>query len=126
MGKNETRGSNIPLSEFAVTKLAETHLGCGRNIITDNSFISISLAKKLLAKKTTLVGTIRANRKELPKIAKTKKDKITQFSTKLHRSGNSTLTIYKSKSNKKVLLLSTKHKNKTMEKNKKTYSRNLL
>ncbi|XP_025160794.1 piggyBac transposable element-derived protein 4-like [Harpegnathos saltator] len=119
LGKDETRGSNIPLSEFVVTKLAEPYLGCGRNITTDNFFTSISLAKKLLAKKTTLVGTIRANRKELPKIAKAKKDKITQFSTKLYRSENCTLTIYKSKPNKKVLLLSTKHKNITIEKNKK-------
>lgn len=119
LGKDETRGSNIPLSEFVVTKLAEPYLGCGRNITTDNFFTSISLAKKLLAKKTTLVGTIRANRKELPKIAKAKKDKMTQFSTKLYRSENCTLTIYKSKPNKKVLLLSTKHKNITIEKNKK-------
>ncbi|KOX75159.1 hypothetical protein WN51_14306, partial [Melipona quadrifasciata] len=101
LGKDKTRGSNIPLSEFVVTKLAEPYLGCGRNITTDNSFTSISLAKQLLAKKTTLVGTIRANRKELPKIAKAKKDKMTQFSTKLYRSENCTLTIYKSKPNKK-------------------------
>lgn len=119
LGKDKTRGSNISLSEFVVTKLAEPYLGCGRNITTDNFFTSISLAKKLLAKKTTLVGTIRANRKELPKIAKAKKDKMTQFSTKLYRSENCTLTIYKSKPNKKVLLLSTKHTNITIEKNKK-------
>lgn len=66
-----------------------------------------------------MVGTIRANRKELPKTAKAKKDKMTQFSTKLYRSENCTLTIYKSKPNKKVWLLSTKHKNITIEKNKK-------
>lgn len=61
LGKDETRESNIPLSEFVVTKLAEPYLGCGRNITTDNFFTSISLAKKLHAKKITLVGTIRAN-----------------------------------------------------------------
>lgn len=66
-----------------------------------------------------MVGTIRANRKKLPKIAKAKKDKMTQFSTKLYRSENCTLTVYKSKPNKKVLLLSTKHKNITIAKNKK-------
>ncbi|XP_014487368.1 PREDICTED: piggyBac transposable element-derived protein 3-like, partial [Dinoponera quadriceps] len=119
LGKDETRGLNIPLSEFVVTKLAEPYLGCGRNITTDNFFTSISLAKKLLANKTTLVGTIRANRKELPEIAKAKKDKMTRFSTKLYKSENCTLTIYKSKPNKKVLLLSSKHKNMIIEKNTK-------
>ncbi|XP_066590647.1 uncharacterized protein [Prorops nasuta] len=108
LGKDETRGSNFPLGEFVVTKLAEPYLGCGRNITTDNFFTSISLAKKLLAKKTTLVGTIRANRNELPKIAKAKKDKMTQFSTKLTKHKN--ITIAK---NKKLVPETITHYNST-------------
>ena len=38
----------------------------GRNITTDNFFTSLALARKLLNKKLTLVGTIRRNRVELP------------------------------------------------------------
>uniref|UniRef100_A0A1A9V3R1 DDE_Tnp_1_7 domain-containing protein n=1 Tax=Glossina austeni TaxID=7395 RepID=A0A1A9V3R1_GLOAU len=80
LGKDETRASNVPLSEFVVTKLAEPYLDCGRNITADDFFTSTSLTKKLFAKKTTLVGTIRANRKVLPK-----EDKMTQFATKLYK-----------------------------------------
>lgn len=110
LGKDETRPSAIPLSEFVVLKLTEPFIGCGRNITTDNFFTSTSLATKLLSKRTTLVGTIRANKRELPKPAKEKKDKMARFSTQLYKSNNCTLTIYKSKPNKKVLLLSSKHK----------------
>ena len=41
--------------------------------------------------------------------AQGKKDKMTLFSSNLYKSENCTLTVYKSKSNVKVLLLSTKH-----------------
>lgn len=85
LGKDETRGSNIPLSEFVVSKLVEPYLGCGRNITADIFFTSFSLTKKLLGKKSTSLGSIRANRKVLPKIAKAKKDKMTQFATKLYK-----------------------------------------
>jgi len=40
-------------------------MGCGRTVTADNFFTSISLATKLLAKRTTLVGTIRSNKREL-------------------------------------------------------------
>ncbi|KOX78945.1 hypothetical protein WN51_10157 [Melipona quadrifasciata] len=48
---------------------------------------------------------------------------MTQFSTKLYRSENCTLTIYKSKPNKKVLLPSTKHTNVTIEKIKNLFQK---
>lgn len=119
LGRDETRRSSIPLSEFAVTKFTDPYLGCERYITTDNFFTSLSLAKKLIAKKTSLVGTIRANRKELPKLAKAKKDKMSRFSAKLYKSENCSLTIYKSKPNKKVLLLSLKHPCVAIEKDSK-------
>lgn len=73
MGKDETKQSSIPLSEFVVLKLIEPFTCSGRNVTTDNFFTSLSLASKLLKKRTTLVGTVRANKKELPKLAKQKK-----------------------------------------------------
>ncbi|XP_071039876.1 piggyBac transposable element-derived protein 4-like [Parasteatoda tepidariorum] len=116
LGKDEKRPSDLPLGEFVVLKLTEPYLGHGRNITTDNFFKSISLAKKLLKKKkTTLVGTLRANRKELPKFAKAKKDNMIRYSTKLYKSDEYVLTVCKSKPNKKVLLLSSKHKNVKVE-----------
>ena len=109
LGKDETRTST-PLGEFVVLKLAEPYLHQGRNITTtDNFFTSIPLAEKLVAKRTSLVGTIRANKRELPKPAKIKKDKMKLYSSEHYKSGKCILTIYKSKPNLKMLLLSTKH-----------------
>ena len=55
----------VPLVEYVVLKLIEPFTGCGRTVTTDNFFTSIPLATKLLAKRTTLVGTIRSNKREL-------------------------------------------------------------
>ncbi|KAL2722921.1 piggyBac transposable element-derived protein 4-like [Vespula maculifrons] len=43
------------------------------------------------------VGTIWQNRKELPKFVKQKEDNMALFSTKLYKSANCSLTIYKTK-----------------------------
>ncbi|XP_035735020.1 uncharacterized protein LOC118447313 [Vespa mandarinia] len=98
------------LSEHVVLKLVEPYTSYGRNITTDNFFISMSLAIKLLTKKITLVGTIRGNKRELLKAAKQMKDNMPRFSTLLYKSENCVLTIYKSKPNKRVAVLSSKHK----------------
>lgn len=84
-----------------------------------NFFTSVPLALKLLSKKTSLVGTIRANKRELPKNCKQKKDDMARFSTLLYESNRCTLTVYKSKPNKKVLVLSTKHKHVKIDKTNK-------
>ena len=47
--------------------------------------------------------------KDETRCSKGEKDKITLFSSNLYKSENCTLTVYKSKPNVKVLLLSTKH-----------------
>ena len=109
LGKDETKPSTIPLSEFVVLKLIEPFTFSWRNVTTDNFFTSLSLASKLLQKHTTLVGTIRANKRELPKLAKLKNDILPLYSSVIYRSSNATLSIYKSKPTKKVLVLSTKH-----------------
>lgn len=94
--KDEQRPSSMLLSGHVLLKLAELYINFCRNITTDNSFTSMSLATKLLDKKTTLVGTIRGNKRELPKAAKQTKDNMPRFSTLLYKSENSVLTIYKS------------------------------
>ncbi|XP_043597817.1 piggyBac transposable element-derived protein 4-like [Bombus pyrosoma] len=108
--KNENRAPSQLLGEFVVLKLIEPYSMMGRTITTDNCFTSLSLAYKLLAKRTTLVGIIRGNRRELPKICKTKKDTMARFSSLLYRSNEITLAIYKSKPRKKVFIPSSKHK----------------
>lgn len=49
-------------------------------------------------------------------LAKVKKDKMAYLSTKLYKSNNCTLNIYKRKRNKKVSVLSSMHKTVTIEK----------
>lgn len=112
LGRDEARTSG--LGKHVVLKLVEPYLNCGRCIVTDNFFTGTSLAEKLLSKKTSLVGTIRANRRELPLLAKSSKDKMVRYSSELFlatlKSGLCTLTTYKSKPTKKVNILSTRHK----------------
>uniref|UniRef100_A0A1B0B4S7 PiggyBac transposable element-derived protein domain-containing protein n=1 Tax=Glossina palpalis gambiensis TaxID=67801 RepID=A0A1B0B4S7_9MUSC len=117
LGKDEGREPSISLGEFVTLKLAEPCTGHGRNITVDNFFTSASLASKLLANRTTLVGTIRRNKGELPKLARQAKDGMTRFSTILYKSKNFIFKIYKAKPNKKVLILSSMHSPVEIEKN---------
>ena len=50
-----------------VEKYGEENDLRGRNLTTDNLYTSITLAQKLLQKNMTLVGTMRKNRKGIPK-----------------------------------------------------------
>lgn len=116
LGKDAKRESSIPLGEFVTLKLMEPYTGRGRNVTTDHFFTSLSLATKLLAKKTTILGTLRSNRRDLPKLARQAKDDMPRFSTTLYCSDKCTLTIYKAKPHKKVLILSSMHSTVEIEK----------
>lgn len=116
LGKDKARNASTPLSEFVVMKLLEPYTMKGRTVTTDNFFTSIPLALKLRSKSTLLLGTIRANKRELPKTCKLKKDSMARFSTLLYQSNECTLTVYKSKPNKKILILNTKHKHVKIDK----------
>ena len=118
LGKDETRVVSQPVSEFVILKLIESYTMEERTITTDNIFTILSLASKLLLKRTTLVGIIRGNKKKLPKICKTKKNTMAHFSSLLYRSNGIILTIYKSKP-KKVFVLNSKHKSVRTEKSNK-------
>ena len=102
LGKDEKRKCSIPLGEFVVLKLMEPFTGCGRKVTTDNFFTSVSLTKKLHAKKITTVEIIRGNKPGLKKLAKEQKDKMTWFSSKLYKSNHMNLTVYKCKPTKKI------------------------
>ena len=66
LGKEETRSPGQLVGESVVMKLVEPFLGKGRNITTDNFFTSLKLATALQAKKTSLVGTLGRQKRELP------------------------------------------------------------
>lgn len=91
-------------------KLMEPLLNKGYNVTCDNFFTSLKLAKLLLEKKTSLVGTIRENRREIPQEAK---QKLKLNETKIFKeiSTQATLTIYQAKTNRSVKILSTLHSN---------------
>ncbi|KAL2729694.1 piggyBac transposable element-derived protein 4-like [Vespula squamosa] len=69
---------------------------------------------KIIGKTNNILGTIRSNRREFPKLSKSAKDELKllnfRFSV-LYKSDNCTLTIHKSKPiNKITIIINTKHK----------------
>ncbi|CAK6968768.1 piggyBac transposable element-derived protein 4-like [Scomber scombrus] len=82
--------SNQSVSERVVMKLMEPYLGKGRNVTTDNYFTSLTLAKTLLKRNTSLVGTMNKARSELPPSVVSQRGEL--FATKLLRHEWSTLT----------------------------------
>ncbi|PZC85109.1 hypothetical protein B5X24_HaOG202873 [Helicoverpa armigera] len=70
-----------------VLKLLQNLDNNGRIIITDNFYNSVELAEELLKRKTFLCGTLRANRKGLPKSIVAKKIKKGEVIGKMRRTG---------------------------------------
>ena len=48
-------------------KLVEPYFETGRDVCTDNFFTTCNLAKLLLEKKLTLLGTVRRQRRDVPR-----------------------------------------------------------
>lgn len=72
-GNENDREDDISLSEDVVMKLCENILDEKRTLYVDNFYTSVSLASRLLKRKTHLVGTLRSNRKNNPKTVQKKK-----------------------------------------------------
>lgn len=96
------------VSEAVVMYLARPYLGVGRNITMDNWFTSIDLCNRLEAENTSVVGTLRSNRRGIPYEARSIQGRR-KGDSKHFISGNKMLCSYWDKSNVPVLLLSTKH-----------------
>lgn len=107
LGKDDFRPQNQSLGEYVVLKLADPFLRKGRNITTDNFFTSLKLAQMLEKEKSSLVGTMRSNRRELPKICTDTSPNV--YSSTILKHKSATLTIYRAKMKKNVSLLSTLH-----------------
>lgn len=108
LGKDETRPVGQRLADNVVMKLMEPYLGKGRNVTTDNFFTSLSLAKDLQLRSTSIVGTVNRIRRELPPSA-AMDPKAERHSSKVLKHDMFTLTVYKCKPNKNVILLSSLH-----------------
>lgn len=95
-------------ADKVVMRLVTPIFNTGRNLTVDNWYTSVGLAKDLLSKKITVVGTLRKNKREVPKeftSAKKRELHTTIFGFQKHM----TLVSYTPKKNKCVLLLSTMH-----------------
>ncbi|VDK68263.1 unnamed protein product [Cylicostephanus goldi] len=82
-------------------------LDCGRILYTDNFYTSIPLAKTLLSHQTHLVGTLRKNRRGLPREVISRKLKKGQVVAQQRSDG---ILVLKWRDKRDVLMLSTMHK----------------
>ena len=103
----ERRDVSEALPTHYVLRLCKNLYGSNRNVTMDNWFSSSDLAKKLLQKKLTMVGTLRKNKSDIPPEFLKKKKLVP--STDFAFDENMTLVSFSPKPTKIVLLLSTFH-----------------
>lgn len=116
-GKQPDGPFKLDNSASAVVKrISEPILNTGRNLTMDNYFTSIPLATYMLEMKTTIVGTLRKNKKEIPPIFVNTKARPVPSSMFAFQK-NMVLLSYKPKQNKNVLALSTLHNDDTIDPN---------
>ena len=108
LGSDEERVSS--LGTHVIMTLMAPYLRRGHNVTTDNFFTTLDLAEKLADERTSLVGTIRQNRRELPNLEKQDLHKSHFF-----QSGRTTLVTYQAKRAKSVSLVSTLHRGTKLE-----------
>ena len=112
LGRQPEGQRAVNLGSFVVTSHPWLH--AGRNIVMDNFFNSVPLGEELLTKHTTLVGTIRSNKADIPEELKVKcgrpeKSSLFAYDDKL------TLVSYVPRKGKTVTLLSTMHHDDKVE-----------
>ncbi len=110
LGAQEKAGrGDLPLAEDVITKIVTTSQWI-------NFFTSLSAAMKLKEKKTSIVGTIRKNKRELNNIMVTVQKNSTYNSEFFyHEASGTALVNYQCKKGKNVCLLSTMHSSPTID-----------
>jgi len=91
-----------------VMRLLDNVTGSNRNLTCDNWYTSYPLTTELLKKQTTIVGTLRKNKKEIPVDFQPHKNKAINSSF-FGFQKEIMITSYTPKKNKAVILLSTMH-----------------
>ncbi|XP_061738251.1 uncharacterized protein LOC133539923 [Nerophis ophidion] len=109
LGKDPSCPRGDRLSENVAMKLMEPFMDKGRTVTTDKVFTSLSLAQRLLSRKTTLLGTVNKTRRELPNSAKETLG-LKEFNTRVFSTSGATLTVYAPKQSKTVCILSSMHR----------------
>jgi len=90
------------------TYVSENIAGSGKNITTDNFFTNYKLARELHERKLSIVGTVRGNRREIPKEMLPSGDRVV-CSSIFGFSDDTTLVSYVPKVRIAVILMSTQH-----------------
>ena len=103
-GKDTSRIGTV--AESVVMKLMKGLLNHGRRLFTDNWYTSIPLAERLIKRKTHMIGTIRRNRRGLPKQVTGKKLRRGCVVAQQNRLG---VTVLKWRNKRDILMLSTTH-----------------
>ena len=98
-----------------VFSLMDDLLGKGRQLCCDNWYNSVGLAKKLLERKTDLIGTLRRNRRGIPTQVKKRRLKRGQLYYQQNKNGILTL---KWKDKRDLLMISTCHDGEVSQSNK--------
>ena len=97
------------LGQDVVMKLVEPYFETGRDVCTDSFFTTYNLAKLLLEKKLTLLGTVRRQRRDVPRSIMNKMELYNSKFVYNHQDGIC-LVVYQAKKNKlPVILLSSSH-----------------
>lgn len=109
LGRFEDRPQEEGLALHVIKKLSNPILNKGHNITADNYFSSLEVARYLKRQRTSYLGTIRSNRRELPNINEIMKGENVYGSRFFSCKDNASLTLYKVRKNKTVSLLSTLH-----------------
>ena len=110
----EKKDMSVP--EATTMKAVKPFLNKGYNVTMYNWFTGSSLADKLLENNTTIVGTLRSNKRDIPKVANDITGRIKK-SAKFYKSGNQILLSYWDEGKKPVLVLSTMHASPTSMEN---------
>ena len=97
------------LRQDVVMKLVESYFETGRDVCTDNFFTTYNLAKLLLEKKLTILGTVRTQRRDVPRSMVNKMELYNSKFIYNHQDGIC-LVAYQTKKNKlPVIMLRSSH-----------------
>ena len=108
LGRQPGTDRDINQGARVVKDVTKHWLKSGRNIVMDNFFTSVPLAEELLYLHTTVVGTIRKNKPDIPKLMTETKNRP-ENSTIFGFCRPLKLASYVPKKNKLVTVLSTMH-----------------
>ena len=109
-GRDSDSGPHRNLANDIVMKLCSVYIGTGRDVYVDRCFTSHGLVCNLLQQNLTLVGTIVANRREVPSKFKAAKGREIESTEALYDHSNKILLLsYVPKRNKNVLMMSSSH-----------------